>query len=492
MKKTYPDIQKNKGSLLIQVLVFGTIAVVMIGALVSWAGVNIKASRYELSREQAFQIAEAGIEYYRWHLAHAPADYYDGNAATSTGPYAHNFYDKDGTLLGAFSLTITPPRTGSTIVTVQSNGTVLSDATVVRKIKVQLGVPSLAKYSEVTNSVVYYGSGDKVYGPIHSNVGIGFWAGSPQPIAYNLVTSAASTTIDKFPCGGGNATTTHFGVYTCVPSADPLPPAAVPSRPDVFAGGRQFPVPAVDFTSITADLSTIKADAIASGFYRAASGANGYKIVLKTNGTFDLYKINTLMSAPGGCTNSQNESGWGMWSISAAGGSTTLLGTYPFPANGLLFFEDNIWVEGQVNNTRLTIAAGAFPVNPATYKNITVNNNLLYTNFDGSDAIGLIAQGTFHIGYASANNLTIDGALIAQNGGTVRNYYSSSCGASYLRSTLTTYGMFGSSGQGYFYWGSSGYQNQPASYDTNFLYGPPPSFPLTGNQYQTISWKEVF
>lgn len=469
-------------------VVFGAIAVVVIGALISWAAVNIKASRLALQREQALQIAEAGIDYYRWHLAHASSDYYDGLAATSTGPYVHTFADKDGNLLGTFSLTITPPLVGSTIVNIESDGRINANPAIVRKLKVKLGIPSIAKYAAVTNSVIYYGAGDEVFGPIHSNVGVGFWAGSPAPVAHNLVTSAASTTVNKIPCGGGNATTTHYGVYTCVSPADPNPPTAVPNRPDVFQSGRQFPVPAVDFTGITTDLSSIKAAAQSAGFYRAASGVNGYKIVLKTNDTFDLFKVNTLMSPPGGCTNSLAETGWGMWSINTISAS---LGNFPFPANGLLFFEDNIWVEGQINSARLTIAAGAFPITAGTYKNITVNNNLIYTNFDGTDAIGLIAQGSFHIGYASANVLTIDGAIIAQYGGTVRNYYNSSCGGSYLRATLTTYGMFASNGSAYFYWGNSGYASQPASYDANFLYGPPPSFPKTGDQYTILSWQEI-
>ncbi len=79
---------KQSGTILLQAFVFGTISVIMIGALVSWAGSNIKASRVGMEREQALQIAEAGVDYYRWHLAHAPTDYKDGNA-TSTGPYIH-------------------------------------------------------------------------------------------------------------------------------------------------------------------------------------------------------------------------------------------------------------------------------------------------------------------------------------------------------------------------------------------------------------------
>lgn len=472
------------GSILIEAIVFGSIAIVMIGALISWAGVNIKASRLELNREEALQIAEAGEDYYRWHLAHAPQDYTDGSA-TSTGPYVHTYYDKNGNTIGSFALTITPPIIGSTLVTILSQGNIIADPTVSRKIKVQLGIPSLAKYAMVTNSVVYYGSGDNVFGPIHSNVGVGFFNGSPQPIAHNIVTSAQST----FTNGNG----THFGVYTTVPSADPNPPSAVPNRTDVFVSGRQFPVPAVDFNSITSDLSSMKANAQSNGFYRSASGGMGYKMVLKTNDTFDLFKVNTLMPVPGSCSNAYSpaQTGWGTWSIGTLASATTFIGNFPFPINGIAFLEDHVWVEGTINTARLTIAAGTFPVNATTYKNIIVNNNLQYTNFNGTDVIGLIAQGNFLVGMASADNLTIDAAIIAQNGQTIRYYYNNSCSPWTNRTTLTTYGMFASNGQGYFYYGNSGYVNQPASYDPNLLYGPPPSFPLTSSQYQILSWKEI-
>ncbi len=467
---------KKSGQLLPQVIVFGSVALVIIGGLLNWARINIIGARESLNRERAIELAESGIDYYRWHLAHNRSDYEDGTGVP--GPYIHNVYDKNDNLIGTFSLNITPPPNGSTKVRIDSTGTTAS-TTVSRTIRVDMAIPSFAKYAYVSNSVVYYGSGDEVFGPIHSNSGVGFLDGSPDPVVHNLVTSALST------YNG------HFAVYTTVPTADPNPPAAVPSRPDVFAGGRQFPVPVVDFNGITSDLSSIKTAAQNSGFYRASSGANGYKVVLKTNGTFDLYKVNTLLSPPNQCVNAQNQTGWGTWSISGAGGSTTLLGNYALPANGVLFFEDHVWVEGAINNARITIAAGTFPVNSATYKNIIVNNNLTYTNFDSSDVIGLIAQGNFLVGMASADSLTIDAAIIAQNGATIRYYYGGKCSPWNLRSTLTTYGMFGSNGQGYFYYGDSGYASQPASYDANLLYAPPPFFPLTSDQYSILSWDEI-
>src|SRR3990167_11267717 len=123
----------NRGYLLIQVLVFGAVAIVVIAGLIAFAASNIKLGRRIVLSEQAFQMAEAGLEYYRWHLAHAPEDYTDGTGAA--GPYVKNFYDRNGVLLGTFTLTITPPPLGSTLVTLQSVGVPLADPTVERTIR---------------------------------------------------------------------------------------------------------------------------------------------------------------------------------------------------------------------------------------------------------------------------------------------------------------------------------------------------------------------
>jgi len=92
----------------------------------------------------------------------------------------------------------------------------------------------------------------------------------------------------------------------------------------------------------------------------------------------------------------------------------------------------------------------------------------------------------------SADVLRIDAALIAQNGRAGRYYYGSSCGAAYIRNTLTLYGMIASSQRyGFAYTNGTGYITRNIIYDNNFLYSPPPSFPLTSNEYQVISWQEI-
>ena len=471
-------IKNRDGQLSLQMIFFAAIVVILITGFTFGALSFLKLSVRSFNKSLAFSIAEAGVEYYRWHLAHAASDYQDGTG--QSGPYVHGYYDKDGNLLGQFILNITPPPVGSTIVTITSTGRVAADSSLEKVIKVKMGIPSWARYSFVIDADVRFGSGTEVFGPIHSNGGIRF-----DGLAHNLITSARSDYDDPDHSGAN-----EFGVHTHVAPVDPLPPSAVPSRPDVFMSGRQFPVPAIDFGGLTQTLSQIKATAQANGFYLASSTAFGYDIVLKTDDTFDLYKVTSLNSPPGGCSGS--ESGWGTWSIR----NETLLGNYPFPTSSLIFLEDDIWVRGQINTARLTIASGRFPDNPSTRSSITVNNNLTYTNYDGQDVLALIAQKNVNVGLSSDNNLRVDAALVAQNGRAGRYYYSSSCGSSYKRNSLTLYGMIASSLRYGFSWSCSGvycsgYDLRNITYDANILYGPPPSFPLTSDNYQLISWEEV-
>ena len=476
-------LKNQKGQILLQVIAFSSMAIIFIGVAIGVVNMSIKASYKGFNRELAIQIAEAGVDYYRWHLAHAPQDYQDGTEIP--GPYSHDFYDKDGNVIGQFILNITPPLVGSTLVTVNSEGRVNADSSIKRTIIVQMGIPSWAKYSYVSNSYVWFGESEPVIGLLHSNAGV-----RVDSTADNLVTSA-STTFNDPDHSGPN----EFGVHTHKPPIDPLPPADVPNRSDVFLIGRQFPVPAVDFTGLTGDLSQLKTKAQNNGNYFASSGVQGYRLVLKTNDTFDLYKITSLLKAPHNCsTNAPNKN---TYSIN---NQMLLQSNQPFPSNGIIFVEDNVWVEGQINSARLTIASGRFPEYPSTNTNIIVNNNLLYSDFNGNDVIGLIAQGNFFIGLKSADNLEIDAAIIAKNGSAIRYYYNSSCGSEYLQNSLTLRGMSASFERGNaFAWVAcgtcttviSGYSTVSTIYDANLLYGPPPSFPLTSDQYTVLSWEEV-
>jgi hypothetical protein len=563
--------QKNRrfassGQIIIPALVFGCIAIIVVAALLSWASLNLKLTRQAVRKEQALQIAEAGNDYYRWHLAHAKTDYQDGTGVA--GPYVHEFADKNGDVLGQFSLEVTAPSLGSTVTTIKSSGQVAGDTSTERQIRTMMAIPTMAKFAVASNSEVRFGEGTEIFGPIHSNGGIRF-----DGLAHNIVSSSKRSYVDP-----DAPKDTSFGVHTHVSPADPTVPAsplplpAIPSRPDVFVAGRQLSVPAVDFAGLTPDLQVMKTTAVASGIYLEPSGKKGYHLVLKNNNTVDIYKVTALKSPPHGCSN--NENGWGTWTIT----TESLLRNSSIPANGLIFVEDDAWVDGTINNSRVTIAAARFPDVESTRASIIINDNLTYTNYGmsvspsptpvaqifkslfsnafaatpsaspsatpistptvspsaspsatpistptvspsaspaamldaiyvpcssdgsvgGADVIGLIAQKNINIGLVSNNDLRIDAALIAQYGRVGRYYYKKNdCGPTSLRNSVTLYGMIASNTRYGFSWFCSGtdycsgYDIRNINYDSHMLYCAPPSFPLTSDQYETISWEEV-
>lgn len=480
---------KNKGILLIPIIIFSSIAIVIMTGVMNWTKTTIEANRNLLVRERAIQLAESGIDYYRWHLAHDNDDYQDGTG--QPGPYTHQVRDKNNEIIGEYVLNIIPPIPGSTKVTIESTGKPLGSS-VTRTIRVEMGIPSLAKYAVAANDVMRFGEGTEVFGPIHSNQGIRF-----DGLAHNLVTSALSSYDDPDHSGGN-----EFAVHTHV---NPPPgsginstfrpleasPNPVQSRNDVFEVGRQFPIPPIDFTGLTSDLANMKTTAQASNSYFAHSGYQGYQVILRTDDTYDVYRVNSQNTTTSSCrtnSDSSNQPGWNSWSIN----SRTFIGNFNIPNNGVIFFEDNVWVEGSINGIRITIAAGRFPDNPSTRPQITINNNLTYSNYNGTDVIAIVSQGNVNVGLASANNLRIDAALVSQNGRVGRYSYASSCGSSYIRNSLTLYGMIATNLRyGFAYTSGNGYQNRNIIYDANLLYGPPPSFPLTSDYYEILSWQEI-
>ena len=504
MKKKYKissikyKVDRKSGDILLSVLIFAAIAVTITIGFVNWGAAMLSGIRTLQVKEQALQIAEAGVDYYRWHLAQSPTDYTDGT--TTPGPYYHDFYDKNDNRIGAFSLTITPPPNGSTKVIITSVGTTTANPTIVRKIQAILAEPSLAQYAVVANNYMRFGSGTVVNGPVASNRGIHF-----DGVANNIVSSALATDTDP------DTGLTEWGVWTAVGPADPQPPTAIAANAhntDVFLAGRQFPTPAFPFSGLSVNLNNLHTIAnnnvvggactTSTGPCWKASGTNGYYIHLNTNNTYDIYKVTALQSAPSGCT-TDNTPQWGPWSYKTL---SSKIGTYSIPITGVIFVEDNIWVDGanvgQSINTRVTIAAAASISNMSstTGSNITVNNNLTYAFHDGSSVVGLIAQANINVGLMSSDTLQVDAALVAETGRIGRYYYSSNCsmsGTDYsTRTQLTLNGMIATAFRyGFAYTDGTGYSTRDLNYDSNLLYSPPPSFPLASTQYQTVSWKQI-
>jgi hypothetical protein len=453
----------NRGGILITLLFTVFLFSITMMPIVNYTVIETKAIRANASREQALQIAEAGINYYQWHLAHYPSDYKDGTA--NNGPYVHDYTDLDTqSVVGQYSLVITPPSTGSTITTIASTGWTTANPSTKRTITAKYGIPSLAVYSFLSNDIIWIGPSETINGQMQSNNGIRFDGTGNAPIS-----SAKST----YTCASGQGS-------PCPAVKNGVWGNAVQAVKNFW----QFPVPAVDFSALTSNLASMKSSAQSGGIYLPPSNTNGYSLVFNSNGTVSVYKVTSLTSTP---------SGWDVNNVAHNEdidyNNRSLQFTQAIPANGIIYIEDKTWVEGTVNG-RVMVAAAKLPYVASTAPTIYIPNNILYQAKDGTSVLGLLAQKDIIVTYNAPTNLEVDAALIAQNGSTQFLLYSSPR----IKNSISIYGSIMTYGQWTWTWINGGGQNISGfttttdTYDNNLLYGPPPGFPLSSSGYKQLSW----
>lgn len=411
---------------------------------------NLRVTTYEQRSIQALDIADAGINYYLWHLSHNSSDYTDGNVQSGIGPYgpyAHDYYDTNGTKIGQYSLTITPPTAGTTITTVRSVGTVpgLPGS---RTVLAQLGQPSFANFLFLSNTQLNFSSTSTTSGPVHSNVGVEFDGTNNGP-----VTAAQSTYVTN------PGQVTHNGVWG--------------------SGGPQsqwqYPVPTVDFSKVLVDFNILRTKSQQSGgLYLTGSGGHGFSLVLKSDGTIDVYRVNYERTS---------------------GLNVTYLRNVASPTNGVAFSTETLWVSGSGYPGRITIAAASAGGNSSRPLTINIIDNLTYAAQDGSAVIGLVAQNDIFVPAYAPSTLTVNAALLAQNG---------SVGADTINSAnKTSFTLYGAIAQYQNVYGfktsncatdptsfsCSGYIQTTYNFDAHLSNAPPPSFPTIGG-YSILNWRE--
>lgn len=461
LKKIVQLSNNHRGSTLMLVLVFGAVAfTVIISGVATYGLYEHRAANKYHYRDQAFHIAEAGINYYRWHLAHNPTDFTDGTG--EAGPYVHEYTDKDGNLVGYYSLEIDAPPTGTTVVTIRSTGWTTADESRRRTIQVRVGFPGLADYVFLNNSSMNFSFTTEVHGQVHSNGGIRF-----DGTTDSWVTSAKETY--KYQ------NQTHKGVWGG-------------GGPKSFW---KYPVPWVDFDSISADLAVLEDLAMEDGgVLLSTSGKEGWHIVFATS-TYDLYTVDTrdCYNGEGSWKKKKGVSYWDGNVYCEDIGTETFVSSNPLPANGVIFSYDNVWVEGVVDG-RLTVGVGQFPA-AEPYKHIYIAGNLRYAEQSSDDVIGLIAQGDILVPYEVPDTMYIDAAILSQYGSIYRPYYYDD-----LKDALTIFGSqisYLTGGWKYVNgWGNviSGFEDTTHLYDGNLKYYPPIGFPVEAT-YELISWEEL-
>jgi hypothetical protein len=519
------ETYNERGSVLAYALVIMAAVLIILVSMLGYIVSQIKFSANRVEKEKAFQVAEAGVYFYRWYVAHETYNkdpkginsfWQSGTALGIASPYEADY---EG--LGKYKIEVEQPAPGSTIAVVKSTGWTYKLPGTKRVVRVRLRRPSWSEYAALANDFMRFGEGTEIYGKVHSNKGIRM-----DGHAHNLVTSLLSNTDDPDHCEGNwywvnngckdvrvcDHNHNEFGVHTHVNTPPgsginddfrPLeapPTSPVPARTDIFMAGRQFSVPEVSFSGATLILDDMRTEAqkpggttlnncTAAGCYFDSSYPR--RITLKSNGTMDVCRVSVYdsSSTTDGCY------AYGTYSISRyrkndnSGNCSSCSGdcapaTYTIPGNGIIFVDNNVWIEGTVSNKKITIAAANSSSTGDIYVGI---NNLRYTNYDGRDIIGLVAQRNISIVGNSQNYLTVDAALLAQAGRVGRDYYSHA----YDKNTITVNGSIATFFRyGFAYTDGSGYDTRVLNFDNNLLYYPPPYFP-TGTDYSIDLWEEL-
>ncbi len=435
-----------------------TILLIMAVALLAMVSASLKRSSLYSRQVSAVNIAEAGINYYLWHLEHNPNDFWDNCSANSAdacrqlnpdgsyGPYSHDYTDNSGKLIGNYSLLIYPTN-DTNIVKLKSTGTV-NGSTTRKTITTDLTIPSFANaFINSLTDEIYVDTQEVINGPVwvnSSNKGIRNYGEIKGKT--NLTCSIDSTFTTKWvsdsycpggicPCAGG--------------------PGKFDTTPIVYS--------AAPFNLADIDFNDLKSKAIAQNQYYGDSNKQGYHITL-ADSQYSITKVSSYKS---------NTAAYGQINI-----EKSYLPSQAYAGN-LMFFDDNVWVDGTVKNREMTLVSS---------KNIFINGNITYAQNDSVAKLGLVANQDIPIVSTCPNDLTIDAAMLAKNG---RAYFQSS---GPLKGTLNIYGAITQQGGLEFQWTSSGivywgFAHAGYNYDNRLLYTPPPYFPKS-KSYQIVNWHE--
>lgn len=508
--------KNQKGSILIYLIIFIAIFVMVMSAVVAVFASKMRLLRTTIEREQAFQIAEAGISYYQWHLIRFSEDYQDGTG--EPGPYAHDYIDYDTQeMTGQFSLAITPPPLGGTTVIVQSTGWTNENPDIKRTVTATFAYPSLASYALLTHKWVYAWNTESYTGPVHSDGGMRFEGTTTSAVTSSVETTYTSDCNQEYPEHSCPFTQTHDAIW------------ATGSNKSQSSPFWNNPTTVADFTGISTSFSDIEAQSnLGDNINLPLSNKLGYSLVFNADSTVSVYKVlrttNTGSRFPVNKSLSEGtDTGLGY----IVGGTDYTSGictrsncsscgsngrcfqyTKTIPSGGMVIYaQENLWIEGAVNG-RVTVATanGKANTNPNAsgsssnlMPNIYIADNIRYSNGEGgsgedADTLGLMAEGNIVVPKGAPYDLYVDGALLAQNGFIAAPICYSGGSA---KDNVYFFGSLILNGSWWFnftnYCGSyftDGYLYPHFQWDTNLLYYPPPFFPPSSvsGGLQMVKW----
>ena len=459
------------GYLIAVALVFGAVFLTILTAFISFVITQNEVQEAKYNRQRAFDIAEAGLDYYKWYLAHFPDD--TTNGTTTPGPYVHTYADPEGGDIGEFSLEISSSTLCGDVyaIDIVSTGYTYDAPSTTRTVYGRYAQPTVTEYAYIINSNVWAGDDRTIIGPYHSN-GIIRMDGTNN----STVTSGQEDWVcdGSLSCDPDPTGTTLDGVYGDGPNFDLW----------------SFPAPPINFTGLTVDLAAMEDRAENGGGIKLdPSGDGGYRIHFNGDGTFTAYIVDRTWSH----NEYSSEDGWFTARNLIRDDDPYPNNTYTIPPDcPLIFVEDKIWLEGTVD-MRVSIAAADVDtggVDPS----IILHNNITYAN--ASSGLLAIAEDDVLVGYDVPNDMELNGIFIAQNGKFGRNHYTQDYrGGDRYRNSLTIHGTIVSNGRVGTKWNCggwcSGFDTRYNSYDRDLVDDPPPLTPNVSDTYQFIEWREV-
>jgi len=473
------------GALLILVLIFGSVFFVMLssfmGFIITQSQLQVKKYNYEQARE----IAEAGLNYYKWYLAHNPDDVTNGTGAP--GPYVLPYTDPELGAIGEFSLEIASSTFCGEInhIEINSTGYTYDEPSLTRTVYARYARPTVAEYAYIINSNVWAGGDRTIVGPYHSN-GVIRMDGTNN----STVTSGQEDWVcdGSLSCAPGWNGSTVDGVYGDGPNSSLW----------------SFPSPPVNFTGLTVDLANMRDKAEnGGGIYIPPSGDYGYRVDFQSDGTVDVFIV---------------DSTYNYWGYTSADGWNTernvIYDDDPFatytinPSCPMIFVEDKVWLEGEVP-LKVTLAA-ADTDSPGVDPSIILNGDITYTS--SSSGLLAVAETDVLVGLQVPDDMELSGIFVAQSGRFGRNRYCQSCSSGWwwgthyglpgvldpysMRNSLTMHGTVVSNGRVGTKWTSSGtyisgFDTRYNSYDRDLVNNPPPLAPKTSDDFKFIEWREM-
>jgi len=459
------------GGITVIVIVFTGIFSVLLIALLGYITVQHRSVAMKTAEESALQIAEAGIEYYRWHLAHFPDDITDGTG--QPGPYVHEYTDPETGAVGAYSLEIGGEVLCGEVQVVRatSTGWTYAEPALIRTIVVRIARPTVADYSYIVDSNVWAGDSRTITGPYHGN-GVIRMDGNNQ----SAVTSKIGTT----SCSGaglGGCSGTVNGIY------------GSGTHPEWW----RWAQPDIPFSNFDYDFGEMETIAQTSGIYLAKISNDttryGYYLELRANGSIDIYRVTSATwvtsETPGSQTISFPEL------LGDVSTKRQFIENRAIPSScPLIYVADRTWLEGVAAGKVTVVANDTGAASPDLF----LQDNITYSTSTGRDGLTVLAERNLLIPLYVPNTMTLSGIFFAQKGSYGRPHYGSVTGYNgyRTRASLTTNGTVVSKLRTGTSWtDGQGFTDRTDNYDRVLAKSPPTLTPFTSMNFRFIEWRET-